>query len=717
MRFSQIARLVVTALVLVVLAIGATSASAFSLSSSTSTRQAAAPTNLTYTYSATGSQALSRLDVDLPPGMMHDATAPAVCASVTYESDRCPSFSLAGSVNARIVVLGLSVNVPGSIYRVADDPSDGTFEFGIVLRPPLSALRLSKRVFLKGRATISGDGHLRHSITGDLSSVTLLGIPLRSRISQLRLNFAGTNASGNQLYNSTSCASQPLRATATFSDGRTESRTSPYSTTGCALVPLTSKPLIALDDPRPGVLESIAVQLEPGEAAERGQLRDSHVKSIEVDASELGTFDTQIFANVRSCPTELQLQLRCPEDSRVGSFSTSVKWFAPELTGGLYRSAASPTQIVGVLDLPEERVIGFKIDVGGVNQADSKTLKVSIPVQLPLETTKLKIDTPILKIHGKPASCSNRFVRAVLSGHSGGWSVWGDDNYAGEPCPPEVSFADPADEDGDGDGFADDELRAENFQVRYDVADGGDGVDAGRFQCELQDPVTNAKPKKGKIRVINNGSGGIVCDVTEADGPLTVVFSAFSLDGHVTVLKMSYTVDSQAPVIETTAPDKVVYDLPTFDFEFEFTDDTASHPQSKFKAGAEIEMLVGFGTEARIITDRDTGRSKGFARFENVPDGDHEVTVTVEDSTGHVAVLRSEITVDTVAPPATVCPLLPSSVPGCPNQPIVCAAIYPAPAGCPGGPPRLTCPTPGYLNPVPGCAVATIPGSSTTTLP
>lgn len=860
MRAVRSVRLMVSLAVFVsAMALGSASASAFSLSSSTSTTQAAAPTNLNYTYVATGSESLTSLDVALPAGMMRDPSSAPACPVALFDADRCPATSRVGTVAMQLVALGARVDVPGTIYHLDAPGDDAAITYGTVLRPPFSSLGLVAKSRAGHRVLFDDRGGITETTRGlpDRISTFLGSVP--ARVARFTARFDGTNATGNLLHNPTSCASQPLRATATFSDGSSQSRSSTQTTTGCPLVPLTSDAEVTLDDPKPGLHTPFAILLDPGDDAERGQLHDSHVQTVEADLSSLGTFDTEMLAAMPGCPADLQLQLRCPEGSKVGSFSTSVEGLTGPLKGELHRSETSPTGLVGVLDLPGDRIIGFKIEIDGVI-ISSDTLKMSIPSQLPLETTVVKIDAPILKLHDKPASCTNRETRMSIGGYSAGQRTW-KPTFAGLPCPPAVSFVNPADEDADGDGFADDSLKPESFSVPYNVADGGNGINESSMTCALEstDP---ASAVRGKIKMVRDTGNGNVCEVTEAAGDVTVVFSVASLDGHVTVLKSSYNVDSEAPVVEsaapeviesastnvsleftftddrlahpqseyevvcvatdaaeeisikpirlelkrtagsgdgecmwdtkrsgrfmlevvvrdsgghvtvlkrtavvdaqgpvitltdwrdqdddgdglpteairlsafdipfsvggdddidpasvscklinpvamdkdlrvadldgdgladvcnvtdapggpivveisaadyrghvtvlksaytidtdspvfeTTVPDKVVYDIASFDFEFEFTDDTAGHPQSKFKAGAELS--TGHSSRAKVVTDRDTGRSKGFARFENVPDGDHVMTLTVEDGTGHVTVLKVAITVDAETP-------------------------------------------------------------------
>lgn len=862
MRAVRSTRLVVVFAVLVAaMALSASSASAFSVSSSTASTQAGAPTDLTFTYAATGTQTLSRLDVYLPPGVMHDPSSTPTCPVATFLTDRCPASSRVAHTATVITVAGVQVSVPGAVFHIADPADDSDFPLGIVLRPPLSALGLTGKIYLRDRVSFTNGGGLRHSITGPLSSVSVLGVPLRSRVTASRFTFTGHSERANQTYNSTSCATTHFRATATFSDGRTEERTSPYSTTGCDKLIFTGG-----FEFRGGQIgapkKSFAAKLGGVARAPAGVTHEYHRVGAQIDLSEVGDWDTSELANEPVCTNAEFITNTCPIRSQIGTVTTGIEGFPGTKTGAIFSSYPRGAKPRGRIQLRPGVTATFTLDM--VTSADGRaSLEIDGLPQLPLTDISIDVSSPVFVPKSKPASCSSREARAVISGHSGGWSL-ASQTFPAEPCPPSIAIVDPRDEDADGDGFADDEIRAENFPLKIIVTAEGQEIDTGKSRCELSSPDP-AQAVRGKVKIVRDTGNGYTCEVSEAAGQVTVSFFAASVGGHVTVLKRSYTIDSEAPVIEsaapeviesdstnvalaftftddlighpqseydiecviedssgarhtttpghkyidrtlrkgggecmwdtgrsgrfrleivvrdsgghvtvlkrtavvdaqgpvitlssyrdddrdldghvdeeirlssfeipftvggendiddssiscklinpvamdkglrvadldgdgradvclvadapggpitveisaadyrghvtvlklayeidteaptyeTTAPGKVVYDLSTFDYEFEFSDDTLTNPQSKFKGGVEIEVGLGYASSARIVTDRDSGRSKGFARFENVPDGTHPVTVTIEDSTGHVTVLKHSITVDAQAP-------------------------------------------------------------------
>lgn len=863
MRAVRSTRLVVLFAVLVAaMALSAASASAFSVSSSTASTQAGAPTDLTFTYVATGTQTLGRLDVDLPPGVMHDPSSTPTCPVATFLTDRCPASSRVAHTATVITVAGAQVSVPGAVFHIADPADDSDFPLGIVLRPPLSALGLTGKIYLRDRVSFTNGGGLRHSITGPLSTVSVLGIPVRSRMQRMGLTFTGRNTNGNQTYNSTSCATTHLRAQATFSDGTNESRTAPYSAIGCDKL-IFAGGFEFRGAPMGAPKKSFAAKLGSPARAPAGVTHEYHRVGTQIDISELGDWDTSELANEPVCTNAEFITNTCPIRSQIGTVTTGVEGFPGTKTGAIFTSHPRGAKPRGRIQLRPGVTATFTLDM--VTSADGRSsLEIDGLPQLPLTDISIDVSAPVFVPKSKPASCSNREARAVIRGHNGGQTNT-TAKYPPEACPPLVTTTDPADEDADGDGYADDRIRPWNFHVWTQVADGGNGVDPESARCELESPEAG-RAVRGKVKVIRDtGSGYVGCEVTEADNPITVVFSIASTDGHVTVLKRSfivdripteltseapeiieldstdialaftftddliadpqseydiecviedssgarhtttpghkyidrtlrtgggecmwdtgrsgrfrleivvrdsgghvtvlkrtavvdtegpvitptdwrdqdddgdglpddairlskfdipfslgadedvdpssiscklinpvamdkglrvadldgdgradvcqvtdapggpntveisaadyrghvtvlklaYTVDTEAPTFETTAPDKVVYDLSTFDYEFEFSDDTLTHPQSKFKAGVEIDVKLGYSSSAKIVVDRDTGRSKGFARFENVPDGTHPLTVTIEDSTGHVTVLKHSITVDAEPP-------------------------------------------------------------------
>ncbi|MBJ7459040.1 MAG: hypothetical protein JHD02_07630 [Thermoleophilaceae bacterium] len=628
----------------------ASSAWAFTLSSSTATTQAGAPTDLSFTYVAKGTQTLTSIYVDLPPGMMHDPSSTPACPVADFKADRCQT-PRSGHTTTVINVAGANVSVQGDIYPISDPADDSEFSLGIVLRPPLSALGLTGKIYLRDRVSFTNGGGLRHSISGANFGVSVLGVSVRSRIQRMSLNFTGRNSTANQLYNSTSCREQRFQAQGTFADGTNESRTSPYTAVGCDKLIFTGGFEFRDSTTKATQPKSFGAKLGSGARAPAGVTHEYHRVGAKIDLSGIGDWDDTALISGPSCTAAEVSTSTCPERAQLGRLSVGIEGFPGTMSGAIYNSYPRGAKPRAAIRLSQNAVALFTVDL--VTGADGRSSFVvdGLP-QLPLTDLNIDIDAPVFVAKGKPASCSAREARGVILGHNGGQTNT-TAKYPAIPCPPSVSTVDPRDDDSDGDGFADDELRHWNFHVWTQVADGGNGIDESSARCDLESPDAARAAVRGKVKSVRDmGSGYFGCEVTNAAGPVTVVFSIASRDGHVTVLKRSYTVDSEAPVVQLSSPGELVFDSPQVEVEFDVTDDTLTHPQSEITA--EAELSTGQVSRAKVVTDRDSGRSKGFARFESVPDGDHELTLSVSDSTGHVTVLKAAITVDTEGPVITL---------------------------------------------------------------
>ncbi|MGH2959592.1 MAG: hypothetical protein ACRDKE_08295, partial [Solirubrobacterales bacterium] len=239
----------------------------FTWSTSVSTAQAGGHPNLTFNYASSSTQSLTRLDVDLPQGLMHRNNLSGACTNSLYLADNCPASSTVGTVATQIVVVGIPITVPGTIYQLSAPTGDAAATFGIVLRPPLSSLGLTGKIFIRNQISFTNGGGLRSSLVGPLNSVTVLGATLPSRIAQLRLTYNSQTPTGGiaLISNPTSCKPQAFTAVGTYSSQSPREKSFSFTTTGCAAVPFAPTSAVQLSNDVPGQKSAVLVAVgNPG---------------------------------------------------------------------------------------------------------------------------------------------------------------------------------------------------------------------------------------------------------------------------------------------------------------------------------------------------------------------------------------------------------------------------------------------------------------------
>jgi hypothetical protein len=99
-----------------------------------------------------------------------------------------------------------------------------------------------------------------------------------------------------------------------------------------------------------------------------------------------------------------------------------------------------------------------------------------------------------------------------------------------DTMPPVITLLDPADQDSDGDGFADKPERpADYFEVPFELDDNSGEVDASSVSCDVRDPQQGTLKGKGIVKGIGGSTTPIkaVCVVTDATpGVAAITISA-----------------------------------------------------------------------------------------------------------------------------------------------------------------------------------------------
>lgn len=628
--------LAVTALALAATAATA-SAADFTWQASVSTTQAAARADLTLTYTSSSSAALTELQVELASGSMPRRNLTGACSPQLFRADRCPSTSVVGSVSSTIVVARIPLPTNGTIYQLTES-GDAANAFGIVLRPPLSALGLIGKIFIDDRITFTNGGGIRHTLSGDLNSVRVLGNQMPSRISMTGLKFNGSRGANPLFENSTTCGQNPIHARASFSDGTTANRTASHLTTGCPAVPFAPTAEVQLDNDVAGQRTTFSVLLSNTSS---GALAAGHISKLTIDLSEIGPADTSVLEAL-------------PDGTEIATIAADVDSYG-QRTGSIVRDSTAPSGFSGTLKLGP--IVHVMI---GVTIAGGKVTLTNLP-QLPLKT---------IRIGGKPNAawitntCAIRTAHVIADSFSGG-HVERDTTVPRPRCdtePPVLTLLDPADMDSDGDGYADVTFR--NFptlEVLFGAEDES-GIDPSSLQCSITPKSSGGPSKTGKTGA---ASGKYACSFTDVPpGDSVVMIQAADPYGHVTVLKLGVIIDGSPPSIAIDEPGVHLADSPTVEIPITVNDDSLFFAQGSVTV--ECSRKGWDGTvkgSAKIITDRDSGRSKGFCVFEDVPDGQYKVTVKGWDPVKKEGIAEGDLDVDSTAPTAQFLDLSPAPLP------------------------------------------------------
>lgn len=139
--------------------------------------------------------------------------------------------------------------------------------------------------------------------------------------------------------------------------------------------------------------------------------------------------------------------------------------------------------------------------------------------------------------------------------------------------PPTLATTSPRDADDDGDGVAATRFRPANFDVEFEAADIGSGLNPDPAVCTAR--VHGGIVATGSAMA--SGAARYTCSFEGlAEGDVTVEIAVEDNVGHQTVLKRGFTVDSTPPVIEFASPSPAHTTETSYDVAFTVTDASAT---------------------------------------------------------------------------------------------------------------------------------------------
>ncbi len=639
------------------------------------------------TANATGR--LSSLDYRLSGGYWpHMHRASGRCSDAAAAANACPADSRIGGVSAVFTTSFLPVFYTGFI-ALNDKEASGASRYSasVVLNPLSSYYR---RVVLPASIDVVGqDGApvVRVRVT-DLPSTLPRsnGSQQAVRLRTFSIDGRTTNGRKRWLRNPTTCANPgSIRLDARYADGRVDSVARSTTATGCSSLVMRTEVMF---NPREYTLRKstgfttsvTAPDPLPGEV-------HSDLRNVAIDVPE-ADLDLSSLVGMPACEDASDLfSGNCPAGSRLGDVCATSGpertrmcgdiWLTSPISQSTQTATVSASACAGAVGgsctsfvqvatgvLRRERPDGgFRLELRDVTQLDLRELM-------------LRIENPLLRN-------SNRCFAAAVYTSEEGWSGFSKSGSSTVPteCPPLIELTDPGDIDADGDGFADDRYRPAFFDVFFDLADQGDGIDPASVRCTVRgwDPKGKG-PITGSARVVDLDGDGLpdVCQVAaDEEGDTEVEISAADHRGHVTVLKLAVTVDNTPPSISIDEPGVHITGDPDFDLIAVVTDgnlttvtcelqgsgsdanagcgDMACASDPNAACGDSIcstDPDIGCGDSVCSLT-KDGGDNENWnfrCRAEGLTEGLHRFVLTATDKAGNASSSFFDVFVDFTAP-------------------------------------------------------------------
>jgi hypothetical protein len=178
-----------------------------------------------------GSQDLSRVTTEMPPGLAGSLKGVPVCGDAEAAAGACPAASRVGSVSSLAGSGDAPVSLAGAVYLTG--PFDGGFAgLAIVIPGKVGPVDLGT-VIVRGSIALRPDGGLTVRTTALPRLIG--GVPVSIR--QLALTFDRPGF----ILNASSCAAQAVRAVLEGVDGATATVEAPYQATDCAGLPFSPR--------------------------------------------------------------------------------------------------------------------------------------------------------------------------------------------------------------------------------------------------------------------------------------------------------------------------------------------------------------------------------------------------------------------------------------------------------------------------------------------
>jgi hypothetical protein len=374
-----------------------------------------------FTFSLTRgdrTQYLSRIDAQLPPGLLGRIATVPRCANALANAGLCPPASLIGSTDILSGPGETPLPMKGRVY-LTERHGSAPFGLSIVVTTAGQAgpFDLGNVVVRAGISVNRTDASV--SVRSDPLPRIIQGIPLRLRQVVLNIDRAGF------MVNPTSCDPMRIGTTVETIEGASWATTVPFRAGGCRDLNLDQKLEMRLTGRKAttdGTHPGISATLTSG--AGNANLENVAVKlplSLALDADNAQGL----------CKPEQRERLACPRESIIGR--ASAKSILPsELTGPVYFVEGIRFSKTGrrIRTLPKLWIPlsadGVTIDVNADSDVDSIDRLVTTFRNLPdAPITEFKLNlvggsNGVIAVSGKPSACKrSRTADVQMVGHNG----------------------------------------------------------------------------------------------------------------------------------------------------------------------------------------------------------------------------------------------------------------------------------------------------------
>jgi hypothetical protein len=364
-----------------------------------------------------GDQALQRIDVSLPPGLLAKPAGIPLCDNAHAAAGTCPETTRIGSIAVSAGAGPSPFALGGRVY-LTGAYGGGAYGLAIVVPAVAGPFDLGTVVVRAAIMLDRNDAHVR--VLSDPLPTILEGVPLLLRSATVTIDRRDT------MRNPTSCAPLQITSVLTSVASLTASPTSPFAVSGCDKLAFSPKTTISLtgaketvDGKHPGV-DSTVTQA-PGQ---------SNIQQVQVTLPLSLALDPD---NAQSlCEFADGQRGECPATSVIGTASARTPLLDEPLSGKVYFvkgiriDPKSGRQIKTLPTLLVQLRGKIALDLRATTAVDAKARLVTTFTPIPdaaVSSFRLKLDGGkhgILAVTGGKDICAGaQKAGLVATGHSG----------------------------------------------------------------------------------------------------------------------------------------------------------------------------------------------------------------------------------------------------------------------------------------------------------
>lgn len=274
---------------------------------------------------ADGSPGISRLRMDLPPGLLGRLDAVAPCPLATAIAAACADANRIGTASIAAGAGSQPVHLTGAVYLTFGEPG-ALGGMAIVLPGRVGPFDLGT-IVVRSRIIMEPDMHMR--IESDPLPQVLGGVPLRIRSIGMNLDRKGF------MINPTSCVPGRVSAVVGGAGGEVATTESPYQVSGCSKLAFAPRMKVALGDrfhTKKGRKTPVRVTIsqKPGEA---------RMRSVAVRLPEQLVVRPKGMSTM--CSAEELAASQCPVSARIGKASIKTPLLGVPLSGPVFLASSS----------------------------------------------------------------------------------------------------------------------------------------------------------------------------------------------------------------------------------------------------------------------------------------------------------------------------------------------------------------------------------------